>query len=411
MKLKNILVRHLMLLVVLGGVTWACVVDEGGEIPSFLNVLTDKNNISFEVVNLNSSSVESYQLAATKLTENLEVSISAGPFMVSKNSSEGFASSISYSPDEFDAGNQTVYVQFLPTEVGEFTAEISHTTTGLDIVPIVDIEGTSAEDPASLPNILFSDNFDYTDAVLPSTDRAADDSNPTLDGWLKVRAANKDLELDDNSLTFTGYPESGVGKSVIIDRNPDVAGGQTNLLQHNLSTQQDANFVGSYYASFLLKAEDIPTVAGGYNSPLIFASWNPANGASWWTSGLLIQNDKANDVDPDNMVFGIRNEATLELSSKTMEVGKTYLIVLKHTVTEAIPNEEVTTATSTASIFIFEEGESIDVENEPTPDYTMANVPDKYYIRSVTLFQENDNQGRYIIDGLRVTNKWEDIFK
>ena len=388
----------------------SCVEDEGGEIPTFLDLATEVSSLEFGGVTTNTAQVLSYGLYGSELTSDVAVTTS-GPFQVSKSAAEGFASSISFTSAELSGEILNVYVKFEPTEVAEFTAVITHTTDGLITNPTVSLEGIGVLNPDDFPTLLLQENFNYEEDVLPSINRATDDTNPTLEGWLKVRAANKDLELADESLTFTGYPDSGIGKAVIIDRNPDVAGGQTNLLQRNIDPQQSADFAGSYYAAFLFKAEDIPVVAGGYNSPLIFASWNPANGASWWSSGFVVQNDKANDADPDNMVFGIRYESLNELSDKNVEIGKTYLVVLKHTITQAIPAELETTATSTASIFIFEEGDAIDMENEPDALHTMENIPDKYFIRSVTLFQENNADGRYIIDGLRVTNVWEDIFK
>ncbi len=402
--------QYLCLFLALAALTVACVEDEGGDIPQFLDLATQVSSLDFEGVTIGSPKTQSYGLYGSLLEGDVTVTTTS-PFQVSKSATEGFASSVTFSSSDFTNNITNVYVQLDPQEEGEFMAEITHSTPGLDISRVVTATGIGVTDPESIPTLLFRDNFDYTDDLLPSTNRATDDTNPTLDGWLKVRAANKDLELVSESLTFEGYPESGIGKAVVIDRNPDVPGGQTNLLQHNIDPQQNAEFTGSYYASFLFKAEDVPTAAGGYNSPLIFSSWNPNNGASWWSSGFVVQNDKANDTDPDNMVFGIRYEALNELSDKTMEIGKTYLIVLKHTITTTIPAELETTATSTASIFVFEEGDAIDVENEPEAVYTMINIPDKYYIRSVTLFQENDPQGRYIIDGLRVTNEWDDIFK
>lgn len=387
-----------------------CVEDEGGEVPKSLDVVTEVTSLDFETVTLNEPKVLSYGLYGSELKEGVTVT-STEPFLVSKSATEGFSSEITFDPGEFENEITSVYVQFSASEEGEIAGEITHRTTDLTSEPKVTVSGMAVLDPASLPDLLLRENFDYAGDILPSTNRATDSSNPTLDGWLKVRAANKDLELAGESLTFEGYPESGIGKAVIVDRNPDVPGGQTNLLQHNIDPQQNAAFVGSYYASFLFKVEDIPATAGGFNSPLIFAGWNPANGASWWSSGLLIQNDKATDADPDNVVFGIRNETLRELSSKSVEAGKTYLVVLKRTVTQAIPAEQETTATSSSSIFVFEEGETIDMENEPDALFTMENLPDSYYIRSVTLFQEDDANGRYVVDGLRVTNNWEDIFK
>lgn len=388
----------------------SCVEDEGGEIPEFLDLATQVSSLDFEPVAVGETSIESYGLYGSKLQGDVTITATA-PFQVSKSATDGFGTEINISPEEFTNDMTSVFVRFGESVEGEFTGEVTHTSSGIIIEPKVSLTAVSVLDPASLPNLLFRENFSYDTEMLPSTNRAADGTNPTLDGWLKVRAANKDIELADESLTFTGYPESGIGKAAIVDRNPDVPGGNANLLQHNIDPQQTSDFVGSYYVSYLFEAEAIPTVAGGFNSPVILASWNPANGASWWTSGLLVQNTKAADADPDNMVFGIRQENRMELSDKAMEVDKTYLVVLEHTVTEAIPAEQGGTTTATISIFIFEEGETIDMENEPAPVYTMENASDNYYIRSVTLFQENDVNGRYIIDGLRVTNTWEDIFK
>ena len=390
---------------------FSCVEDEGGAIPVFLDVITEVSNIDFEAAIIDQPVTQSYRVVGTKLTGDVAISTTP-PFAVSRSASEGFGTSLSISPADLAAGPVVVFVQFFPVKEGKFAGEITHITEGLPFIPAVDLVGVGTQDPASLPVILFEEHFDYPgETILPSTDRLTSDGNQDLEGWLKVRAANKELVLASAGLDFSGYPVTGEGTAVIIDRNPDEPGGQTNLLQHNISAQQNSDFVGSFYTSFLFQAEDIPTTAGGFNSPLIYGSWNPVNGASWWASGFLVQNDKANDGDPDNMVFGLRYETHLEVSARAMEKGKTYLIVLKQEVTQAIPAEQEATITSVASLFVFEEGDAIDTENEPTPVIVMNDVPDKHYIRSVTLFQENSNEGRYIIDGIRVTNKWEDLFK
>lgn len=404
------LTPFLIAVMTLVGVLSSCVEDEGGDIPKFLDLATQVTSLDFEAVTIGEASIKSYGLYGSELEGGVTISATA-PFQVSKSATEGFAGEITINPEEFNNEMSTVFVRFSETAEGEFSGQITHSSAGLLAEPTVTVSAISVLDPASLPDLLFRENFSYDADLLPNTNRAGDGTNPTLDGWLKVRAANKDLELVDESLTFAGYPDSDIGKAVVVDRNPDVPGIQTNLLQHNIDPQQTPDFVGSYYISYLLKAEDIPRAVGGFNSPVIFASWNPNNGASWWSSGMLIQNNKATDADPDDVVFGIRNENRMELSSKSLELEKTYLVVVEHAVTEPIAAEQGGSATSTASLFIFEEGDEIDMENEPTPLYTMENVTDNYYIRSVTLFQENDADGRYIIDGLRVTNSWEDIFK
>lgn len=407
-------ISHIFLLLIIITPFSSCVEDEGGTIPVYTDLLVDKSSIDFGPTILGEMSTQSYLISASEISSNVTLSVDGNQaFSISKTSDGDFSNSLTFSSGELEDGLVTVFIRFLTATEGDFSASIIHSSSELTVSPTVTLEGSGITDPDAIPVILFEEDFDYSgQSFLPTMNRATDDSNPTLEGWLKVRPNNKDCELATTGLTFAGYPAATAGNgAAILDRNPAVAGANANLWQHNITPQQDAEFVGSYYMSFLMLIEDAPSGAGGFNSPLKFASWNTANGASWWAPGFLVQNDKSDAADPDNLVVGIRREAIRELSAKTVETGKTYLCVLKYTVTEPIPNELVATTTASASIFVFEEGDAIDTENEPTPVYTMEMVEDKHYIRSVALFQENNVDGRYIIDGIRVTPKWEDIFK
>jgi hypothetical protein len=79
-----------------------------------------------QLVNTSSAS-QSYQLSAVNLTAEVTVQAPAG-FAVSKDNTT-FASALTFTQTEL-ATAKTVYVKFLPTTIGTFTGNITHTTPG-----------------------------------------------------------------------------------------------------------------------------------------------------------------------------------------------------------------------------------------------------------------------------------------
>ncbi|MEJ8756188.1 choice-of-anchor J domain-containing protein [Pontibacter sp. H259] len=77
---------------------------------------------------INNVAAGEYSLSASNLTGNVTVT-AAAPFTVSKTAATGFASSITFTPAELQS-NVKVYVQGIPTALGNVSGSITHTSAG-----------------------------------------------------------------------------------------------------------------------------------------------------------------------------------------------------------------------------------------------------------------------------------------
>ncbi|MCM8568305.1 hypothetical protein NE848_02880 [Gramella jeungdoensis] len=363
----------------------------GDPIPD-VSVIVDPTTLDLGSVPLNQvSGAASYTLTGSGLTSDVTVTGSA-LFKVSRSSDGTFTESLSIPAADFETGDVEIFVQFNSTgEIGEKTGEITHTSDEVEIESVVVVASS-----ISATTKLFLDNFDYTAGeAIPSTDRTGSGTdNEVMDGWLKVRTGNADILVADQNLTYNGYPES-TGNAALLDLE-----GSSNVYAHNLSEQQTVDFVGAYYSSFLLKIEALPT--GGFSRPVMFVDWNP-NGTVKFLTSISIE---SNGGDPK---FGIRMEGNVENSDITPEEGKTYLVVIKHTV----PDADQGNNNNSGQLFVFD-AEDIPATEPATADasITTGTSPgDGRLVKAITLVNDNNPDARYIVDGLKVTTQWSDLFE
>lgn len=370
--------------------------DKEEQIPEYLDLTTEISVLDYEPVMTDTFAIKSYRIAASKLTGNVVVNTAAnGPYTLSKSQSGDFNSSLTFEPQEFAEGLVTIYVKFDPSEEGTFNGEIVHTTDGLTASATVKVKGAAILDISEVVELLASDQFVYEAGDIPSTDRTNDgDANAALPGWVKVRPANAGIKVYVPGLEFSGYPGSGIGNAARIDNTRP-----GNIYAYNLSEQQEDEFVGSYYVSCMIRVDAYPA-QGQFNRPIMFVDWIAEAGTTDFLSAIQVRND-GGDVK-----FGIKYGPADGMSSITPEIGKTYLVVLKHTVTDADPDND----NNTASLYI------IDTEipdTEPsTPDATMVTpVSDDKKVKAITLVNDNSAASLYVVDGLKVAKTWEDLFK
>ncbi|PWD98510.1 lipocalin/fatty acid-binding family protein [Marinilabilia rubra] len=368
--------------------------------PVYQDLVTEVATVDFDPTILDASSSANYRIAGTKLTGSVSVNVSGSAFSVSKTSTGEFSNSLEIQPDEFVDGLFNVYVKFMPNELGNFEGAIEHSTSGVVSMPTVQLSGQGITDPGQIAKLLMSDDFDYAVGELPSTDRTGDGlQNALMEDWIKIRTANTPIDVIAPGLEYPGYPGSGIGNAVDMKFTPP--GSNSNLYAYNLSEQQDEEFTGSYYVSCMFKVEGYPA-EGQFNRPVMFIDWVEANGAGDFSSAIQVANN-GGDVK-----FGIKWGPDGALSDVTPEIGKTYLIVLKHTVTDTDPDN----VNNTASLYIFEDGV---IPSQEPAEGALTNVkPDSWgdkMIKAISLLRDNSGPGDYVVDGLRVANTWEDLFK
>lgn len=369
------------------------------------------NSISFEEVNAGEvSEAGNYTLTGEDLKGGVTVATQS-PFAISTSADGTFGQTLSLTADDFASGPVTFYARFEPadTDEGDFTGEITHTTEGLETPVIVALSGTSVAstdpdpEPEPVAGLLLEEDFDYSTSLLPATDNTGTGAGNAAveDGWVKVRAANDGIRMHPEGLSFAGYPGSDVGQAVFLQFG---AGEESDVFVNNLDEPQDASFAGDYYVAYMLQIQSFPA-KGQFNRPVLLTDWNDNGGANWMT-GPTIRNLAAADAPEDDMVFGLKYGGEEFVDSEVVpEIGKTYLIVMKHSVTDADPannNDE-------ASLYVMEG--DIPVTEPASPSLVYNNVPDGLMAKGVALLETNSQAGSYIVDGVRVSNTWEGLFQ
>jgi|GEM_PF-4057329 len=368
----------------------------GAPLPD-IAISVSPTELNFGGVPMNESDILSYNLAGRGLSS--EVTVNSSPnFLVSRARDGQFSETLTIAAEDFSSDVE-IFVQFESSgETGEKTGEITHSSSELEMIDRVTLRGSTL----SAETKLFADDFEYTAGEsIPSTNRTGNGTeNELLDGWLKVRAANAAIPIIDDGLSYSGYPGSGAGNAVLLDM--DEPGSNSNVYAHNLSQQQTPDFAGAYYTSFLLKVDALPDdTGGGINRVVMMVDWLP-NGATKFLSSVQVN---YNNGDPK---IGVMYEGDFSLTDITPEIGETYLIVLKHNV----PDANLDNDNNSASVYVFEEGSIPSTEPE-NADATIdiAATGDDFLVKAVTLVRDNSFAGAYVVDGLRVTTQWSDIFE
>jgi hypothetical protein len=412
--MKNI---HLQILASLIGALFlisSCEKEEEAQEPMADPSLTlSSNSFSFEEVNAgDASNVESYTLTGEDLSGGVTVATQA-PFAIATSADGTFGQTLSLTADDFATGPVTFYARFEPadTDEGDFTGEITHTTEGLETPVIVTLSGTSVAstdpdpepEPEPVAGLLVEEDFDYSTSLLPATDNTGTGAGNAAveDGWVKVRAANDGIRIHSEGLSFAGYPGSEVGQAVFLQFG---AREESDVFVNNLNEPQDPSFTGDYYVAYLLQIESFPAKSQ-FNRPVLLSDWND-NGGALWMDGPTIRNRAAADAAEDDVVFGLRYEGDEFQDSEIVpEIGKTYLVVMKHTVTDT----DFTNNNDASALYVFES--EVPAEEPATPDVLHENLPDKYMAKGVALLEVNSQAGAYIVDGVRVSNTWEGLFQ
>ena len=80
-------------------------------------------------------------------------------------------------------------------------------------------------------------------------------------------------------------------------------------------------------------------------------------------------------------------------------------MVLKLTVTD----DDQSNNNNEAELFIFDAAAPA---SEPvTADITMTGIIDSRLFRAVAILKDNSGAASYVVDGIKVANTWEDLFK
>jgi hypothetical protein len=370
------------------------------------SIILSSNSISFGSVSAGTSSdVQTYTVTGEDLRGDVTLSTQA-PFAVATSADGTFEQTLNFTTEDFASGPLTVFTRFDPadSDEGDFTGEITHSTEGIANAGTIALSGTSVVESSEpeTGSLLAEEQFDYTTDLLPSTDNTGTGAdNAAIDGWVKVRSANDGIFMHTDGLSFAGYSGSDVGKAVFLQKG---AASESDLYVNNLTEPQDDSFTGDFYVAYMIQVEGYPAKSQ-YNRPVMFVDWKD-NGTAAFMTATTVRNRAAADAAEDDVVFGLKFEGEEFQNTEIVpEIGKTYLIVMKHTVTDA----DLTNNNDVASLYVID-GE-IPASEPATPDLLYENTPDRYMVKGISLLEDNSNPGAYIIDGIKVANNWEDLFK
>lgn len=199
-------------------------------------------------------------------------------------------------------------------------------------------------------------------------------------GWNIHSGTTNTILVTSPGLTFAGYVGSNIGLAAGVNN--------TGADMNKLFTAQTA--AGSIYTSFLVNVTAIPV--GGY----FFHIFDPALATAFRARTFIIPS-----ADKMNVGFSFNASAAQATSTTLLNLGETYLFVVKYTIVDGATNDNV-------SLYVFAAGENFSTEPATptlgplsTADATTDVVPTGIALR------QYDAGQRITVDGFRVKKSWQ----
>jgi hypothetical protein len=184
-------------------------------------------------------------------------------------------------------------------------------------------------------------------------------------------------------LTYNGYINSGIGKSVSLVNPLGAAAEDVNKLFSSVSS-------GSIYASFMVNVSSATT------DGIYFFHFGPENSTTSFFGKVFVQNDGS-----DNLAFGVAKNSNTSAAYTTFSysLNTTYLIVVKYTFnTSSTTDDEV-------KLWI----NPVLDGSEPVADLTQTDTqtdPTKLDFIALRQASTNNNGPALTIGGIRVATSW-----
>ena len=158
---------------------------------------------------------------------------------------------------------------------------------------------------ANAPSLPITENFNYPTGT-----------NLTDNGWVAHSGAgNFPIQVNATPLIYTGYVNSGIGKSVTL-----IPPGTASAEDDNRTF--DSVYSGSIYASFMINIDSVTT------SPAYFFHFGPENSSTSFYGKVFVQGDGAG-----NLSFGVakNSNSAAVFTPFNYLINTTYLVVIKYT--------------------------------------------------------------------------------
>ena len=203
----------------------------------------------------------------------------------------------------------------------------------------------------------------------------------TQHGWISHSGTGFPMMVINGSLSYTGYPSSGIGNSTIID-----CGG---------GSRQDLHFdftpigSGAVYSAFLVKIDSASTT-GEY-----FFHFGQNPWSNLFRTRVFARNDGSGNIQ-----FGLSkaSTSTIEWTTTTYTFGSTYLLVAKY--------EYVGDPTGSDDVVKLYINPDISGSEPVTPDLTNSDSNTDIEVGAVAL-RQGFNQLTLQIDGMRLATSWD----
>lgn len=245
--------------------------------------------------------------------------------------------------------------------------------------------------------LLLTENFNYSTGNLYGQGTSID---PTGLGWIRYSThTNNPIQVVDGALVYAGYQETATGKAAKITN-----GGTTDEdLQFAFS--KDPITSGSFYASMLVNITD----AGQGDKPAYFIAFTGKTSKGWVDGVNSTEYGHIFSIKSGEGKFQLgisKNNTAPSVTTEDLDLGKTYLLVLKYEFIDGSSNDITSLWVNPA-----------DFKNEPTTtligtisqvDASATNGLQGIEIRQGQNFERLTPTAT--IDAIRVATTWAELF-
>ena len=204
-------------------------------------------------------------------------------------------------------------------------------------------------------------------------------------GWTKHSGAAFTILVQTGSLTYAGYPSSGIGNHVVI------TGGSGSKEDVNVGIDSFYTNGDVVYYSFLVNVASAATTQdyfihiGNRVSPTAF---------TLFAARVFVQ-----DVS-GNLRFGISNTSTQTMGTTNFSYNTTYLVFVKYTINTAGADE--------CRLWVFSSGVPLSEALAGTPEVLNTSTNGQDVIDAIAL-RQGGNAYSVLVDGIRLSTQWGDL--
>ena len=204
-------------------------------------------------------------------------------------------------------------------------------------------------------------------------------------GWTKHSGAGFTIFVQTGSLTYTGYPSSGIANHV------NIQGGSGSREDVNKGIDSFYTNGDVIYYSFLVNVasaaatQDYFIHVGNRVSPTAF---------TLFAARVFVQ-----DVS-GNLRFGISNTSTQTMGTTNFSYNTTYLVFVKYTINTAGADE--------CRLWVFSSGVPLSEALAGTPEVTNTSTNGQDVIDAIALRQGGQAYSA-LVDGIRLSTQWGDL--